>query len=174
MDRVPRLAALPVTLPASDRSQRVDTSAITPVTGNVDTAHTRWISRLELRAGLKVTWVKLYPQGLMHVMANARHSSALAWLRETLNALELRCPAEGPDSSTPPEDARFAAIGYIDANCRAISRSDQRPGTGRVSEPSRMTSGFLVLRTGKRPKSRSADQSSRTPCWRHSAAIRAS
>ena len=36
------------------------------------------------------------------------------------------------------------------------------------------TNGFTTTRPGNRLKSRSADHSSRTPCWRHSAAIRAS
>ena len=36
------------------------------------------------------------------------------------------------------------------------------------------TSGLTTRKFGNRPKSRSADHSSRTPCWRQSAAMRAS
>ena len=35
-------------------------------------------------------------------------------------------------------------------------------------------SGLTTFKSGKRLKSRSADHNSRTPCWRHSAAMRAS
>src|SRR6266508_47157 len=84
----------------------------------------------------------------------------------------MRCCANGLRGITRNPVCEKTAAGPLDDSAAAITT--RIPLATVPHDNPRSTSGFLTARPAKRLKSRSADHNSRTPCWRHRAATRAS